>query len=139
MINYWNVKSLNELFAKLGLQNYSAAFIEQEVDLSTFLTLSDDDLKELGVKTFGARRKMLLAIQSLTEMRAQNANFLSNVYNYALTETTGASPHVSPGSSLNSSSGSLTGAVRASGEYLSQSLSASFQRRTGWPASHPVE
>lgn len=134
VMNYWNVKSLNELFAKLGLQNYSALFIEQEVDLSTFLTLCEDDLKELGVKTFGARRKMILAIQSLTEMRAQNANFLSNVYNYALTENN--SPIVSPANSLSSSSGSLTG-VRSSSDYLSQSLSASFQRRTGWPASHP--
>jgi hypothetical protein len=35
-------------------------FAQQEVDLSTFLTLSENDLKELGVSTFGARRKMTL-------------------------------------------------------------------------------
>ena len=33
-------------------------FAEQEVDLATFLTLTEDDMKELGVSTFGARRKM---------------------------------------------------------------------------------
>lgn len=33
-----------------------------QIDYQTFLTLSDDDLKEVGVSTFGARRKMLLAI-----------------------------------------------------------------------------
>jgi protein bicaudal C len=33
-----------------------------QIDLITFLTLTDDDLKELGTTTFGARRKMLLAI-----------------------------------------------------------------------------
>jgi len=33
-----------------------------QIDLTTFLTLTDDDLKELGIVTFGARRKMLLAI-----------------------------------------------------------------------------
>ena len=33
-----------------------------QIDLATFLTLSDHDLRELGISTFGARRKMLLAI-----------------------------------------------------------------------------
>ena len=33
-----------------------------QIDLSTFLTLTDRDLRELGISTFGARRKMLLAI-----------------------------------------------------------------------------
>lgn len=33
-----------------------------QIDYQTFLTLSDEDLKEVGVFTFGARRKMLLAI-----------------------------------------------------------------------------
>lgn len=33
-----------------------------QIDYQTFLTLSDEDLKEVGVSTFGARRKMLLAI-----------------------------------------------------------------------------
>jgi hypothetical protein len=30
--------------------------------MSTFLTLNDNDLKELGITTFGARRRMLTAI-----------------------------------------------------------------------------
>jgi hypothetical protein len=34
-----------------------------QVDLQTFLSLTDGDLKELGITTFGPRRKMLLAIQ----------------------------------------------------------------------------
>lgn len=33
-----------------------------QIDYQTFLTLSDEDLKEVGITTFGARRKMLLAI-----------------------------------------------------------------------------
>jgi hypothetical protein len=33
--------------------------------LQTFLSLTDTDLKELGITTFGPRRKMLLAIQGL--------------------------------------------------------------------------
>lgn len=38
-------------------------FVFAKVDLPTFLTLTDDDLKELGIAAFGARRKMLLTIQ----------------------------------------------------------------------------
>jgi len=30
--------------------------------MASFLTLTDADLKELGITTFGARRKLLLAI-----------------------------------------------------------------------------
>lgn len=37
-------------------------FIRHQIDLATFLTLTDQDLRELGISTFGARRKMLLAI-----------------------------------------------------------------------------
>ena len=33
-----------------------------QIDLPTFLTLTDRDLRELGISTFGARKKMLLAI-----------------------------------------------------------------------------
>jgi hypothetical protein len=33
-----------------------------QIDLATFLTLTETDLRELGITTFGARRKMLLAI-----------------------------------------------------------------------------
>lgn len=56
---------LRDLFEKVGLEKYLRTFQEQEVDLPTFLTLTDDDLKELGIAAFGARRKMLLTIQDL--------------------------------------------------------------------------
>jgi len=36
--------------------------MSRQIDLSTFLTLTDQDLKDLGISTFGARRKMLTAI-----------------------------------------------------------------------------
>lgn len=39
-----------------------------QIDYQTFLTLSDEDLKEVGVFTFGARRKMLLAIAGKTRI-----------------------------------------------------------------------
>ncbi|KAJ8361621.1 hypothetical protein SKAU_G00181460 [Synaphobranchus kaupii] len=60
---------LPELFSKLGLGKYTDVFQQQEIDLQTFLTLTDTDLKELGITTFGARRKMLLAISELNKNR----------------------------------------------------------------------
>ncbi|XP_053548212.1 protein bicaudal C homolog 1 [Bombina bombina] len=60
---------LPELFSKLGLGKYTDIFQQQEIDLQTFLTLTDQDLKELGISTFGARRKMLLAISELNKNR----------------------------------------------------------------------
>ncbi|XP_035388910.1 protein bicaudal C homolog 1-B [Electrophorus electricus] len=58
---------LPELFSTLGLGKYIDVFQQQEIDLQTFVTLTDLDLKELGVTTFGARRKMLLAISELSK------------------------------------------------------------------------
>lgn len=40
----------------------SLTFFSHQIDYQTFLTLSEEDLKEVGVYTFGARRKMLMAI-----------------------------------------------------------------------------
>ncbi|MGH0115519.1 UNVERIFIED_CONTAM: hypothetical protein FKN15_024849, partial [Acipenser sinensis] len=60
---------LPELFSKLGLGKYTDVFQQQEIDLQTFLTLTDQDFKELGITTFGARRKMLLAISELNKNR----------------------------------------------------------------------
>uniref|UniRef100_A0A8C1IAM4 Bicaudal C homolog 2 n=1 Tax=Cyprinus carpio TaxID=7962 RepID=A0A8C1IAM4_CYPCA len=60
---------LIELLAQLGLEKYIDIFQQQEIDYQTFLTLSDEDLKEVGVNTFGARRKMILAITDLSKKR----------------------------------------------------------------------
>uniref|UniRef100_A0A673GH00 Bicaudal C homolog 2 n=1 Tax=Sinocyclocheilus rhinocerous TaxID=307959 RepID=A0A673GH00_9TELE len=60
---------LIELLAQLGLEKYIDIFQQQEIDYQTFLTLSDEDLKEVGVSTFGARRKMILAITDLNKKR----------------------------------------------------------------------
>ncbi|XP_034546187.1 bicaudal C homolog 2 [Notolabrus celidotus] len=61
--------NLPELLSQLGLIKYIDVFEQQEIDYQTFLTLSDEDLKEVGVSTFGARRKMLLAISDLTRSK----------------------------------------------------------------------
>uniref|UniRef100_A0A8C1ICG1 BicC family RNA binding protein 1a n=1 Tax=Cyprinus carpio TaxID=7962 RepID=A0A8C1ICG1_CYPCA len=72
---------LPELFSKLGLGKYTDIFQQQEIDLQTFVTLTDPDLKELGITTFGARRKMLLAIsgQQLIMFRNKAHVFTDNI------------------------------------------------------------
>jgi protein bicaudal C len=60
---------LADLFHRLGLSKYFDVFQQQEIDLATFLTLTDQDLKELGISTFGARRKMVLAIADYSERK----------------------------------------------------------------------
>lgn len=53
---------LMELLEQLGLGKYFPTFEEQDVDLQVFLSLNDNDLKEIGVKLFGPRKKMMNAI-----------------------------------------------------------------------------
>ena len=42
---------------------FNVSFDFRQVDFPTFMTLTDDDLQELGIGALGARKKMLLAIQ----------------------------------------------------------------------------
>ncbi|XP_046369283.2 ankyrin repeat and SAM domain-containing protein 3-like isoform X1 [Haliotis rufescens] len=55
-------QDLHTLLQQLGLQKYLATFEEQDVDLPVFLSLTDNDLKEIGIKLFGPRKKMTNAI-----------------------------------------------------------------------------
>ena len=47
-----------------GLAKYTDVFLRHEVDLATFATLTEQDLKEIGIQTFGARKKLLLLANS---------------------------------------------------------------------------
>ena len=75
LINIWNLlfcvsspgdataPGLDELASLLttqGLGKYTDVFLRHEVDLQTFATLTDEELKEIGIPTFGARKKLLL-------------------------------------------------------------------------------
>ncbi|XP_033122346.1 protein bicaudal C homolog 1-like [Anneissia japonica] len=78
-----------ELFSKLGLAKYIDIFHQQEIDLATFMTLTDGDLKELGISTFGARRKMLLAISEIKDSleKVSGNNHLSSSSSFLNTRT----------------------------------------------------
>ena len=53
------------LLHQLNLEHYEDCFQREEVDLATFLTMTEEDLKEVGVTTVGARRKLSLAISGV--------------------------------------------------------------------------
>jgi class 3 adenylate cyclase len=54
----------------LGLERYEATFRENDVDAELLPTLTADDLKEIGVASFGHRRHLLVAIAKLNEQWA---------------------------------------------------------------------
>uniref|UniRef100_H2YRZ3 SAM domain-containing protein n=1 Tax=Ciona savignyi TaxID=51511 RepID=H2YRZ3_CIOSA len=57
-----NCIELHDLLRHLNLEKYSEVFTKQEVDLQTFLTLTESDLTELGITIFGPKKKILMAI-----------------------------------------------------------------------------
>jgi len=58
---------LGALLSQLSLERYQPIFEEQEVDIEAFMTLTNDDLQELGIDAFPAREQILAAIQRLTD------------------------------------------------------------------------
>ncbi|XP_006897478.1 PREDICTED: ankyrin repeat and SAM domain-containing protein 3 [Elephantulus edwardii] len=59
---YTGPQDLPTLLEQIGCLKYLQVFQEQDVDLRIFLTLTESDLKELGVTLFGPKRKMTSAI-----------------------------------------------------------------------------
>ena len=59
-----NSKYIFQYFSFKGLAKYTDLFVRHEVDLQTFATLTEQDLREIGIQTFGARKKLLLLANS---------------------------------------------------------------------------
>ncbi len=51
---------------RLGLDQYESVFRDNDVDTETLLSLTADDLRELGVTSLGHRKKLLSAIAALS-------------------------------------------------------------------------
>jgi len=64
------VPTIAEWLASLGLSEYARCFAENEIDTSVLPHLTDQDLKDLGVR-LGHRRKMLHAIAELERGEAK--------------------------------------------------------------------
>ncbi|OUM63608.1 hypothetical protein PIROE2DRAFT_61186 [Piromyces sp. E2] len=60
-----DIKQISYVLMSIGLQRYISKFVEQEIDYKTFITLTDNDLKEIGISTLGSRKKILSAIEEL--------------------------------------------------------------------------
>ncbi|XP_040297728.1 ankyrin repeat and SAM domain-containing protein 3 [Bufo bufo] len=59
---YNGPKDLAELLEQIGCSKYLSVFQEQDVNLRIFLTLTEIDLREVGITLFGPKRKMTSAI-----------------------------------------------------------------------------
>ncbi|XP_075686591.1 ankyrin repeat and SAM domain-containing protein 3 isoform X2 [Rhinoderma darwinii] len=59
---YNGPEDLAELLEQIGCSKYLSVFQEQDVNLRIFLTLTETDLREVGITLFGPKRKMTSAI-----------------------------------------------------------------------------
>ena len=59
------IMDLGGWLRSLGLEQYEAAFRENEIDDTVLPSLTAEDLKDLGVTIVGHRRKLLDAIAAL--------------------------------------------------------------------------
>ncbi|XP_011660395.2 ankyrin repeat and SAM domain-containing protein 3 isoform X3 [Strongylocentrotus purpuratus] len=71
---------LKELLESLSLIKYLHIFEEQEIDLRVFLTLTDSDLREVGIKLMGPRRKLTNAIARWHSQAVPFSTSLEQVY-----------------------------------------------------------
>lgn len=69
--------SLEDLLASLGLSKYAEVFKSHEIDLASLRTLTDVDLKEMGISALGPRKKIIQAIQSISPGHAPNSSAVS--------------------------------------------------------------
>uniref|UniRef100_UPI0037E8D473 ankyrin repeat and SAM domain-containing protein 3 n=1 Tax=Semicossyphus pulcher TaxID=241346 RepID=UPI0037E8D473 len=60
--SYAGPKDLAEFLEQIGFSKYLPLLEEQDIDLRIFLTLTENDLKEIGITLFGPKRKMTSAI-----------------------------------------------------------------------------
>uniref|UniRef100_A0A8D0HBK4 NAD(+) ADP-ribosyltransferase n=1 Tax=Sphenodon punctatus TaxID=8508 RepID=A0A8D0HBK4_SPHPU len=91
---------LTGILKKLSLEKYHPIFEEQEVDMEAFLTLTDEDLKELGIKTDGSRQQILGAISELNAGKGRERRILQEtIHNFHSSFESSVSKASSPGKS----------------------------------------
>ncbi|KAM3592907.1 uncharacterized protein V6R79_001578 [Siganus canaliculatus] len=89
---------LSSILKKLSLEKYQPIFEEQEVDMEAFLTLTDGDLKELGIKTDGPRQQILAAISELNAGKGRERQILQEtIHNFQSSFGSSASNPRQPG------------------------------------------
>ncbi|XP_061614963.1 ankyrin repeat and SAM domain-containing protein 6-like [Phyllopteryx taeniolatus] len=89
---------LSSILKKLSLEKYQPIFEEQEVDMEAFLTLTDGDLRELGIKTDGPRQQILAAISELNAGKGRERQILQEtIHNFQSSFGSSASNPRPPG------------------------------------------
>uniref|UniRef100_A0A182YDQ3 Uncharacterized protein n=1 Tax=Anopheles stephensi TaxID=30069 RepID=A0A182YDQ3_ANOST len=88
----------------LGLEHYIKNFINGEIDMTVFQTLTDQDLLNLDIKPLGARRRILMAIHDLSA-RPGSGLFGSSALSPSGLPLSRFSGSAAPGAERRSSSG----------------------------------
>ncbi|XP_050549160.1 ankyrin repeat and SAM domain-containing protein 3-like isoform X2 [Daktulosphaira vitifoliae] len=60
---------LEKLLKQLSLEKYWPIFDEKNLSYNDFLKLTEEDLKNIGINLFGPRRKLIMTIYKLNELR----------------------------------------------------------------------
>jgi SAM domain (Sterile alpha motif) len=63
-----------EWLQKLGLDQYAQRFAENDINFAILPHLTNQDLRELGVKSLGHRRQLLLAIAEVSSVQKGTAS-----------------------------------------------------------------
>uniref|UniRef100_W5KIK0 Ankyrin repeat and sterile alpha motif domain containing 3 n=1 Tax=Astyanax mexicanus TaxID=7994 RepID=W5KIK0_ASTMX len=77
---YTGPKDLAEFLEQIGCSKYVPLLEEQDIDLRIFLTLTENDLKEVGITLFGPKRKMTSAIARWHSNARPPCDALEQVY-----------------------------------------------------------
>ncbi|XP_034564283.1 ankyrin repeat and SAM domain-containing protein 3 [Notolabrus celidotus] len=78
--SYTGPKDLAEFLEQIGFSKYLPVLEEQDIDLRIFLTLTENDLKEIGITLFGPKRKMTSAIARWHSSARPPSNALEQSY-----------------------------------------------------------
>ncbi|KAE9545429.1 hypothetical protein AGLY_000972 [Aphis glycines] len=60
---------VEKLLRQLSLEKYWPLFDKRNIRYNDFLKLSEQDLKDIGINLFGPRRKLIMTIDKLNELR----------------------------------------------------------------------
>jgi protein bicaudal C len=67
---------ISVLLSVFNLQQHEETFRQEEIDLEILLTINEEDLKEMGIRSIGARRKLGLAIQKINKAKDVGATLV---------------------------------------------------------------
>ena len=70
--------TIDQFLANIDLSELHELFVDEGVTMDILITFNDDDLKHLGVKKFGHRRRILHSISSIKSQGKLNIPFIFN-------------------------------------------------------------